>query len=50
MLKLLETKVEIDIMVRLIIPEGLDKKYNYALKELPKGQNTLVGNRDKKKC
>ncbi|NRE14042.1 ATP-dependent Clp protease ATP-binding subunit [Enterococcus faecalis] len=35
-------------MVRLIIPEGLDKKYNYALKELPKGQNTLVGNRDKK--
>lgn len=48
MLKLLETKVEIDIMVRLIIPEELDKKYNYALQELPKGQNTLVGNRDKK--
>lgn len=35
-------------MVRLIIPEELDKKYNYALQELPKGQNTLVGNRDKK--
>jgi ATPases with chaperone activity, ATP-binding subunit len=31
---------------QLIIPEEIDEKYNHALKELPKGENTLVGNRE----
>lgn len=32
--------------VELVIPEELKEKYNHSLSELPKGDNTLVGNRD----
>ncbi len=35
--------------IKLIIPPELDKKYNYALKQLSNGKNTLIGYRDKLK-
>lgn len=35
------------VEIKLVIPDEINKKYNYALKELAKGKNTLVGNEDK---
>ena len=35
--------------IKLVIPEDIDKKYNSALFELKKGENTMIGNRDKLK-
>lgn len=35
------------IEIRLVIPDEINEKYNHALTELQKGENTLVGNRDK---
>lgn len=32
--------------IELIIPDDIAEKYNYSLSLLPKGDNTLVGNRD----
>lgn len=32
--------------IELVIPKEIDEKYNRSLSELPKGENTLVGNRD----
>lgn len=40
---------DVDLMnpdIELVIPEELGKNYNYALSELSKGDNTLVGNKD----
>ncbi|MDT0111626.1 AAA family ATPase [Listeria booriae] len=34
-------------MVTLVIPPDIEEKYNHALRELPAGENTLVGHRDK---
>lgn len=32
--------------IKLVIPDEIAEKYNYALSEMPKGGNTLVGNRE----
>lgn len=34
-------------MIELVIPPEIEEKYHAALSELPRGDNTLVGNRDK---
>jgi ATP-dependent Clp protease ATP-binding subunit ClpA len=33
--------------IKLYIPDDLNEKYNYALSELPMGENTLIGYKDK---